>query len=572
MDEVITPLVGSNTSNTSVGAIQSFGNSISCVFSNGTCNITANPTATACSGWFLVKIGNTIRDVYKCLRVIIVDGIGFWEDLFTGQNVSTRILRFLKDGVWCLVTTLITDILDLILTFVGSLLDLIFNTGNSITTFLHNIGTGITTVINILNGLFFQVGQAINCSTCWSVCLSDTWDSIPHSGDPTHAVCSNCWCKCKCQRPTLDGLPCRIDWDGDSHTNDQEVFTPVTAQANCTALGYTYKKKRDLLQSAEYMDLIASHNPDVLSSNNAIPSAALGRARNINATLQELFQWKHMYEEVTQSSSSSSVCTDLMLQIHEKAQKMSPNDNSIDRLLADYSFSDKALFTGCYSLLVAPSLLNDPSGSMMKRSFSSEGPLNSVMSLLKIPKYLFMDSKQLDHFMQASNDALQTYVEWQSNAGLMTVSPVLLQQYIESNSNSSVILYNQTLLTPEQIQKKRAILARFSTFMVRGSPPALIHKREMAAAMDTHIAVHSRSFNDALYLSMTTHHPNVDLFVNQLAQYNLNEKAANQLGELLNRAHQSTVLDGLIEFTQGLRTFTGMSLHCFFLFIIFRST
>lgn len=119
LDEIVTPAVGNPNITDSVGFVQSFGNALSCMFSDGTCDIASNSDSSACKGWFFVKVGNTIRDIYKCLRVIIVDGIGFWEDLFGGQtsNLGNRIKNIIVDGIWCLIETLITDLLDLIVTY-----------------------------------------------------------------------------------------------------------------------------------------------------------------------------------------------------------------------------------------------------------------------------------------------------------------------------------------------------------------------------------------------------------------------------------------------------------------------
>jgi len=122
------------------------------MFSDGSCNIATGSTSNTCGGWFIVKIGNTIRDFYKCLRVLIVDGIGFFEDLFTGQTsgLGERLKRIIVDGIWCMIETLITNIVDIIFTIIGTFLDLIFNTGSKITDFLHNVASAITTVLLFL--------------------------------------------------------------------------------------------------------------------------------------------------------------------------------------------------------------------------------------------------------------------------------------------------------------------------------------------------------------------------------------------------------------------------------------
>lgn len=203
----------------------------------------------------------------------------------------------------------------------------------------------------------------------------------------------------------------------------------------------------------------------------------------------------------------------------------------------------------------------------LKRSFSSTNVISSFQSLIKLPKYLLLDQKNLEKFVSSGANALQTFIQWKAGAGTIRVSPFILQQYLQSGSNSSLVRYNQTLLNNlvngADTQLKRDTLARFSALMDRGpgfrmgkrSNEVLFEKRDVGSPS---LAIHAQSFNDAFIMAATQRHPSMDLFVQQLSdykrQYNLNVKAADQLGQVLNNMHESTVLDGLIQFTRGLRS------------------
>jgi len=126
-------------------------------------------------------------------------------------------------------------------------------------------------------------------------------------------------------------------------------------------------------------------------------------------------------------------------------------------------------------------------------------------------------------------------------------------------ANSSLIVFNQTLLdtmTNEipELQKKR----RFSALMYRSPGGEGKRKRETSALSTQGLAIHAQSFNDAFVLATTSPHPSVAMFVKQLndyqRNYNLNLNAANQLGKVLDDIHETTVLDGLVQFTRSLQS------------------
>lgn len=253
------------------------------------------------------------------------------------------------------------------------------------------------------------------CSTCWYNNLID----LPLD----QTACDNAWCACQCQVTNLDigifATPfgiysdfCKQDWDGDSTIEPNNGINPSETPTPCAkrSLGgystqeeWSTQRKRQhhyetlpialqeylaaALTSPTLTPLRGVSSPPVFDAllasqalvpdNNGImdimlsqrsplpngytPSAALARAQDINMTLADFFNWTQIYKNLTNNSRSSNVCTDFMLEVYEKAQSLSPNSNSLQGLLTDYGYSDRALFVGCYSLLITPSLVNDNS-------------------------------------------------------------------------------------------------------------------------------------------------------------------------------------------------------------------
>lgn len=227
LNETITPLVGDPNNSSTHGLIQSLGRVFSCLFGTTTCVVMDDNNAL-CPGWFLVKLGNALRDIYLCLIKMIGNYIGFFEDLIQGKDVINDILGFF-DGLACLIAQLITNIVKIVLGIIGGFLDTIFQTGTTITDFLKNVADTIDTVIGILGGLFWDIGEAFDCSGCWTGCLSGLVDGPGTLEFPPIQPddCERCYCKCKCQRPTLPGYICRWNYDGNNGIEQNEDWTPV---------------------------------------------------------------------------------------------------------------------------------------------------------------------------------------------------------------------------------------------------------------------------------------------------------------------------------------------------------
>jgi len=531
LDSIIIPLVGDTAIPGSRGFVQTLGLSFSCVFGTSSCNI-ALANSPQCPGNFLVLIGNKIRTLYDCIKKVIGNAIGFFENLFAGSDVGPNITGFFE-GIICFIADLATSLLDIFLSVVGSILDAIFNTGTTITNFLQGIGDVIVGIIDILSALFFGIGEGIDCSLCWTT----NYDIF----DQFFQACADAWCICKCNRPGLPGVYCRLDWDQNGFANDNEAFPgPVNRLYTCPAKRKRSGEEEDLDPQVDIMmEQWMKYDAALAAEADAMDTAAIsspypkteasGKVANVYTTLQEYAEWEQARaygsSSVLKVMDKTTLCGQYLYSIFEENKQSPDKFSSIDVLLADKSFTDRAFFYACYTAMVIPGILNEQS------SFT-----------VHLPKYLALDRNQIKLWVASSTAAVQTYINWADHNSNIEVSPTLLQALLTAQQNTSMIVYNQSTLAQELDQPSLKQMKRYAMTFTRPGT----------------IAANVPSFMDAVVLSGNLRNPNLKPFIQQLDDYTkkgrITERAAATLSTALQIAQKSTLFDGIIAGIQSLKS------------------